>query len=1002
MSGTRSPGNGGLSTSLIRRCNAVCDRFEAAWQAVRTGGHRPLLEPFLASLPEPERSILLPDLILLEVHYRRLAGETCTAADYRERFAGLDPVWLTDALKSEEGVLPVPTTLNTGTPKSASVVDGPGVGVGGEPRGKDSLPARYTREHLHATGGIGQVWIARDHDIGRQVALKELRPDRASNAILRARFLSEARITGQLEHPGIVPVYEVAWQPEDGEPYYTMRFVKGRTLRAAAISYHQQCQQSQAGPLELRGLLDSFISVCNVVAYAHSKGVLHRDLKGQNVILGDYGEVFLLDWGLAKVVGARGHPVAAVQTPPADRLPAEVAECETALFPAPVVDPTEQLSRATVEGQVLGTPGYMAPEQAAGQNERITERTDVYGLGAILYEILTGQAPFRGKDVKEVLVSVQQGPLAAPRALIPGLDGALEAICLKALSKAPEARFASAQEMAQEIRRYLAGAPVACYPDPWTVRARRWMGRHRTVVSGIAAALVVALISLGAATLLLNSAKERERLSRMAAEDNFHLAQDIVDRYLVQVSGDERLKSLGMEKLRRDLLLQAKEIYEQFARRGASGPALEYQRAKALHGLGLIEADIGDRDKARELYENALALLRRLTQQQPQPGVEDSLAGVACDLGRWHFLAQQPEAALPYYEQALTIHRGLAEDAGATADQRYQLALTLHRFGIFCINTGKVGRGKELLEEAVAALKRLVEEDPHMPIYLHTLASCYLTLNYAYRNLQQFDQVEPVLQQCLKVRETLNRAHPDVPPYQMEYANTLIVLADWYALAEDLGYQKRAAAMYDQALLVFEKLAYYHPDVLEYQKKRIVTLLDLTTLHINTRQPSRLKDDLDRALPVLDQLAKDHADDSEQLALRLKYGLAEAVWHALTGHHVSAAALLEQRRADLARSRWPKEVAGDAYYNIACFYCLTAEAARVDHQLAETARTEAADRYLTQALNTLKQGGAAGFFKGAGTLASLKADKDLTLLRARADFQKWLQQHEAGLKTNTQ
>src|SRR5262249_33700626 len=161
---------------------------------------------------------------------------------------------------------------------------------------------RYTLTRLHATGGIGRVWLAYDSDLGREVALKELRPERTEDRGVAERFLHEARITGQLEHPGIVPVYELTRRPEDGQPFYTMRFIKGRTLTDAIRTYHDKRTSGRAEPLERVALLNAFVATCNAVAYAHSRGVIHRDLKGQNVVLGDFGEVVVLDWGFAKVL----------------------------------------------------------------------------------------------------------------------------------------------------------------------------------------------------------------------------------------------------------------------------------------------------------------------------------------------------------------------------------------------------------------------------------------------------------------------------------------------------------------------------------------------------------------------------------------------------------------------------------------------------------------------------------------------------------------------------
>ncbi len=297
----------------------------------------------------------------------------------------------------------------------------------------DHVPApgeRYTRTSLHASGGIGRVWLAHDDDLRRDVALKEIRPERAADARIRARFLQEARITGQLEHPGVVPVYELIRRPDEGPSFYTMRFVKGRTLSDAARAFHEKRRAGRADSLDLLSLLGAFVAVCNTVAYAHSRGVIHRDLKGQNVIVGDFGEVVVLDWGLAKVVGcpeeADGAPCAGRQEDSGGDL--------------------------TLEGQAVGTPAYMAPEQAAGRPDLIDRHTDVYGLGAVLYEILTGRAPFTGPDTATVLRRVQEEEPSPPRQHWPEVPPALEALCLRALAKRPADRPTAAADLAREVQ----------------------------------------------------------------------------------------------------------------------------------------------------------------------------------------------------------------------------------------------------------------------------------------------------------------------------------------------------------------------------------------------------------------------------------------------------------------------------------------------------------------------------------------------------------------------
>jgi PAS domain S-box-containing protein len=287
--------------------------------------------------------------------------------------------------------------------------------------------SRYRVSRLHAEGGLGRVWLARDTQLHRDVALKELRPEVADRPRVRSRFLQEAAITGQLEHPGIVPVYELVRRPESGPPFYAMRLVRGRTLAEAAHEYHARRREGRADPLGLVALLSAFVAVCQTVAYAHSRCVVHRDLKGENVLLGDFGEVIVLDWGVAKVLGA----------------PEE--GCETGPDPAAAAD-------RTVQGEVIGTPAYMSPEQAEGRLDRIDRRTDIYGLGALLYEVLTGRPPFTGPNTLHVLQQVLHGDPAPPHALWPEVPAALEAICLKALSKDPAGRHGSAADLAQEVQ----------------------------------------------------------------------------------------------------------------------------------------------------------------------------------------------------------------------------------------------------------------------------------------------------------------------------------------------------------------------------------------------------------------------------------------------------------------------------------------------------------------------------------------------------------------------
>jgi formylglycine-generating enzyme required for sulfatase activity/tRNA A-37 threonylcarbamoyl transferase component Bud32 len=340
-----------------------------------------------------------------------------------------------------------------------------------------SSPAarRFLILRPHRKGGLGQVFVARDEELHREVALKEIQERHADNPESRARFLLEAGVTGSLEHPGIVPVYGLGTYG-DGRPFYAMRFVRGDSLKDAVERFHREKTTLPAGEraLRLRQLLGRFVDVCQAVAYAHSRGVLHRDLKPGNVMLGKYGETLVVDWGLAKVLGQ-----------------ADVEVSEGLLV-------SSADSALTQAGRALGTPAYMSPEQAAGRLDQLGPRSDVYSLGATLYCLVTGQAPFPSGDAGEVLGKVQRGDYPRPRALDRQIHPALEAICCQAMALRPEDRYVSPQALAEDVEKYLADEPVTAYREPWSARLARWRRRHPTLVT--ATALV--LLSLAGAAVV--------------------------------------------------------------------------------------------------------------------------------------------------------------------------------------------------------------------------------------------------------------------------------------------------------------------------------------------------------------------------------------------------------------------------------------------------------------------------------------------------------------------
>jgi len=323
-------------------------------------------------------------------------------------------------------------------------------------------------------GGMGAVHRVEDRELGREAALKVLGvPDESGE--LSARLLAEARLIAQLEHPNIIPIHDAGTLP-DGRVFYVMKLVRGERL-----------DEWMRHPAPRAARLRVFQRICAAVAFAHARGIVHRDLKPENVMIGPFGEALVMDWGVAKILGAaRG------QGPPGTVPPGFAGAGDEAA----TLDAMRDRRAPTGHGAVIGTPAYMAPEQARGEIDRIDQRTDVYALGALLYFLLCGRPPFEGESVAAVIRAVAEGPAPAPRAADPGIPRPLDAVCTKAMSPLSDARYASAEEMSSDVDGYLDGQPILAYPENAIDRVARFVVRNRALVLLVLAYLIMRVLVL--------------------------------------------------------------------------------------------------------------------------------------------------------------------------------------------------------------------------------------------------------------------------------------------------------------------------------------------------------------------------------------------------------------------------------------------------------------------------------------------------------------------------
>jgi serine/threonine-protein kinase len=653
--------------------------------------------------------------------------------------------------------------------------------------------ARFLLLRPHGKGGIGQVGVALDTELNREVALKEIQPQLADDAGSRHRFLLEAEVTGRLEHPGVVPVYGLGADAV-GRPYYAMRLIRGDSLKQAIERFHatgaHPLRSRSERALALRELLNRFVAVCNAVAYAHSRGVIHRDIKPSNIMLGPYGETLVVDWGLAKVVG-RDDPTASAE------LTSRPSSACT--------------SGETQAGTAVGTPAYMSPEQAEGRLEAVGPCSDIYSLGATLYCQLTGRAPIDGANPVEIVLRAQRGEYVSPRAVNPGIPADLEAIALKAMAARPTDRYGSARALAEDVEHWLADEPVSARREPALPRLARWGRHHRTAVATGIALLLALTSALVIGTVLLGRANGRIEEQRDLARVNFEQARAAVNTYLTQIGEEPLLQRPGFEPLRERLLRSALAYYTDFIRQRSDDSSLRRELAEAYRRAGEIIGTIGSRTEARAHLEQAVKHFDQILAAAPRNF--DSRAGLARSLAA---LAYQEDFDNHPADGERTALRAvpLFETLRAERPESAEFARLLGRcHDLAAVGCGLDGRFDELLphsQRAVAVLDEAVRRFPSDVESKRLLAVALNNLGSRHRLVGSVEDARATLGRCAELDREIIAASPDDRRTPADLARALVNIG---RIETILGRVSAASKLFEEADRLVSSLVRERPDV---------------------------------------------------------------------------------------------------------------------------------------------------------------------------------------------
>jgi serine/threonine protein kinase len=747
-----------------------------------------------------------------------------------------------------------------------------------------------------ARGGMGVVYKARQKNVQRVVALKMMRSGVRASAGELQRFRAETEAVANLDHPNIVPIYEVG--EHQGQPFYTMKLIEGGNLASHIGAFRN----------EPRAAARLLATVAQAIHYAHQRGILHRDLKPANILLASAGP---LASGGPQSPGAGPDAASAPDSSGTSGLRGPLADWVPMVTDFGLAKRVAVDSSLTQSGAIIGTPSYMAPEQASSRKGAVTTAADVYGLGAILYEMLTGRPPFRADTLMDTLRLLLEQEPDLPQTLNPKVSADLQTICLKCLEKDPARRYPSAQALAQDLQRFVQGEPIQARPVGTVERAWRWC-RRKPVPAALVAVLLLffggglplvtalwahaaqqtreAEKNLELATLQERKAKEHadevieqkrkvedekkkaedaqrkaeqekqkaEDAQRKAeeekkkVEESFHLAHDAVNKFYVQI--DARLAAVaGLEGLRKELGQQALQYYKEFERLGGNNPALQGELAEVQARVARIIRDTGSKAAGLEAYLKAQATYEKLVAADPSNVTYRlELAHTYSDISAIHEALGHARESTAELQKARAIFEELAAADPQSVRLKKSLAGTCNNMATFLARDGKNRDALNLFQKAIALQNEVCAAEPKNWDYDRELAMYYGNLGLLYGNLNQEIDALRSYERAHELRQKVYARDKKSPQHQLELAASYRGLGTWH---RNNGKPADAEPLLQDSLNLLRTAVDANPSVTQFQHDLAKTLKELAMVQRLQQKPGDAMDSLRQARSALEKVA---------------------------------------------------------------------------------------------------------------------------------------------------